>query len=538
MSTGQPRPLAQYLERLWNSGTVSGLSDAELVKRFTGSKGPAAEQAFEALLGRHGPMVLGLCRHILRRPQDVDDAFQATFLVLVRKAHSIRVDASLGPWLYGVAYRTAIRARSKVARHHLEDMTDLEAPVAESAGGAFTWEIRPMLHEELNRLPEKYRSPIVLCHLEGKSHEEAAQMLDWPVGTLSGRLSRGRQLLRDRLERRGLTTSAGMLAARFPGEVLRAVPSCLAELTIRAALGSGAVPSASSSVLTLTQGVVNAMFIHSLKRAALILVSVAAVTGAFGSRGRWAPAILGADQEAAPPRQAETQPAIAPVAVTPVSSATLPGQLPGALPRQPAGQSMLPMKPFTPPKNSPNLAGFRDPIPVFRSQSILVVEAPDGKGFAAMTTDPLEGPWNGEWKKYVPPAGQTATPIMGNDVMALMMKGESITEIAAFSAARGEWVAQRLLNPVREQIAPVIGPGVALFQEGNNFYAFSAIGSVWDVLRLPEGDKPRAALSTSDVMVQQGDQIFVFPFKLAKWSKGIRMKRADGQQKPAAPSTR
>ena len=218
MATGESRPLAQHLERLWNSGTVSGLSDAELVRRFTSSVGPAAEQAFEALLGRHGPMVLGVCRHILRRPQDVDDAFQATFLVLVRKARSIRVDESLGPWLYGVAYRTAIRARSKAARHHLEEMNDLEAAAADPAGGAFAWEIRPMLHEELNRLPEKYRSPIVLCHLEGKSHEEAARMLDWPVGTLSGRLSRGRQLLKDRLQRRGLTASAGMLAARFPGE--------------------------------------------------------------------------------------------------------------------------------------------------------------------------------------------------------------------------------------------------------------------------------------------------------------------------------
>ena len=173
-----------------------GLGDAELLKRFTSSVGPAAEQAFEALLGRHGPMVLGVCRHILRRPQDVDDAFQATFLVLVKKARSIRVDESLGPWLYGVAYRTAIRARSKVARHGLEEMNDLEAAAADPAGGAFAWEIRPILHEELNRLPDKYRSPIVLCHLEGKSHEEAARMLDWPVGTLSGRLSRGRQLLK------------------------------------------------------------------------------------------------------------------------------------------------------------------------------------------------------------------------------------------------------------------------------------------------------------------------------------------------------
>jgi RNA polymerase sigma-70 factor (ECF subfamily) len=323
MATGKSRPLAQHLERLWNSGTVSGLSDAELVRRFTGSKGPAAEQAFEALLGRHGPMVLGVCRHILRRPQDVDDAFQATFLVLVRKARSIRVDESLGPWLYGVAYRTAIRARSKVARHHLEEMNDLEAAAADPGGGACAWEIRPMLHEELNRLPEKYRSPIVLCDIEGKSHEEAARLLDWPVGTLSGRLSRGRQLLKDRLQRRGLTASAGMLAARLPGEALQALPPRLAELTIKAALASGAGPTVSTSVLTLTQGVLNAMLIHSLKRAALILVSVAAVTGAFGFRAGWVPAILGADDGAAPPRQAETKPATAPVPSTPLPTQSL-----------------------------------------------------------------------------------------------------------------------------------------------------------------------------------------------------------------------
>jgi hypothetical protein len=106
MATGESRPLAQHLERLWNSGTVSGLSDAELVRRFTGSKGPAAEQAFEALLGRHGPMVLGVCRHILRRPQDVDDAFQATSLVLVRKARSILRDGEKPRAILSTSYIT------------------------------------------------------------------------------------------------------------------------------------------------------------------------------------------------------------------------------------------------------------------------------------------------------------------------------------------------------------------------------------------------------------------------------------------------
>ena len=526
MATGESRPFAQHLERLWNSGTVSGLGDAELLKRFTSSVGPAAEQAFEALLGRHGPMVLGVCRHILRRPQDVDDAFQATFLVLVKKARSIRVDESLGPWLYGVAYRTAIRARSKVARHGLEEMNDLEAAAADPAGGAFAWEIRPILHEELNRLPDKYRSPIVLCHLEGKSHEEAARMLDWPVGTLSGRLSRGRQLLKGRLQRRGLTASAGMLTARFPGEALQVLPSRLAELTIKTALGSGAGPTISTSVLTLTQGVLNAMLIHSLKKAALILVSVAAVTGAFGFRAGWVPAIRGGDEGAAAPEQAKTKPTTSDVPSTP-----LPNHNPGAPAPVGFGDPRIgQMPPYVPPKNFPNLGKQGDPYPVFGSQSILMVESPDGKGVAAMSTDA----GNGDWKRYEWPRGQTATWIAGPDVLTFSVKGEVITEIAAFSATTAEWATQRLLNPIKEQICPVVSPGCALFQEGNNFYAFSAQKGLWDVLSLREGEKPRATLSTSYIAVQQGDQIYVFPFKQAKWSKGIGAKPIQTQRKPGA----
>ena len=133
-------------------------------------------------------MVLGVCRHVLRRPQDVDDAFQATFLILVRKARSIRVDSSLAPWLYGVALRTAVRARANVLRRGMAETPDLDAVAVAPADEVLTWEIKPLLHEELGRLPEKYRAPIVLCHLEGRSHEEAAQLLRWPVGTLSGRL--------------------------------------------------------------------------------------------------------------------------------------------------------------------------------------------------------------------------------------------------------------------------------------------------------------------------------------------------------------
>ena len=141
------------------------------------------------------------------------------------------------------------------------------------------------------------------------------------------------------------------------------------------------------------------------------------------------------------------------------------------------------MLPYVAPKNSPNLAGPRDPYPVFGSQSILMVESADGKGVAAMSTEA----GNGDWKRYKHPAGQTAIPLAGPDVLTFVVKGETITEIAAFSATTGEWATQRLLKPVKEQISPVVGPGCALFQEGNNVYAFSAQKGHWDVLSLPDG---------------------------------------------------
>ena len=192
----KPSSVSRQLEALWTSGTLTGISDAQLLTRFAGVRDATAESAFRELVQRHGPMVMGVCRQILRHPHDADDAFQATFLVLVRKAGSIRVGESLAPWLYAVAYRTAQRARAVASRYRSGPVESLEDPMGHPASDACHFDLRPLLHEELNRLPGKYREPIVLCHLEGKTHEEAARLLHWPVGTVSGRLSRGRDLLR------------------------------------------------------------------------------------------------------------------------------------------------------------------------------------------------------------------------------------------------------------------------------------------------------------------------------------------------------
>jgi RNA polymerase sigma factor (sigma-70 family) len=503
MATGQSRPLGQQVERLWGLGTGSGLSDAELLERFNGTKSPVSDQAFEVLVERHGPMVLGVCRHILRRPQDADDAFQATFLVLVRKARSIRVGTSLAPWLYAVAHRTALRARARSSHHGLPDAQVPDATSLPPASEAMLRDVRSMLHDELNRLPEKYRTPIVLCHLEGKSHEEAARMLAWPVGTVSGRLSRGRQLLKDRLERRGLASSTGLLATPFLGEAMPVPPSGLVDTTLKAVLGVGTAHSLSRSVLILTQGVLSAMLLNRLRTGAIVLMTMGTVAGAVAVMPRWLPAAPGNGQEPAPPSQK--------IQKTFSTAADPQGTDPAPPQRFPAAYGSFTREA----KNYPNLSDPRKPIPVFQVPSILMVETPDGKGLAAMNTAE-----SGEWKRYDVPPGQTAMPIAGPGILCLCMKGETITEIAAFADG---WVPQRLLHPVREEIWPVVGPGAALYQAGNTFYAFSAAAG-WGVLELQDGEKPRAQLGPSEILVQQGDRLYVFPLRTARWSKGIAMK--------------
>ena len=188
------------LERLFGQGTSIGSSEGELLERFvTGHD----EVAFEALVARHGPMVLGVCRQLLRDPNDVDDAFQATFLVLVRKAGTLRRRDLLGNWLYGVAYRVAARARSLSARRNsrvasghdsVESLTDLECGQEVGLDQTMLLEQGPWLHQEVSHLPEKYRVPIVLCYFEGLTHDEAASRLGWPLGTVKGRLARARDL--------------------------------------------------------------------------------------------------------------------------------------------------------------------------------------------------------------------------------------------------------------------------------------------------------------------------------------------------------
>jgi RNA polymerase sigma factor (sigma-70 family) len=254
----------------------AGIADAQLLHRFVADRD---EAAFELLLWRHGPMVRAVCLRVLRHAQDAEDAFQATFLALVRKAGSIDKREALGGWLYRVAYRVALRAREMVARRSVDALTKGEAVAADVSSDLVWRDLRPVLDEEVNRLPEKYRLPIILCYLQGQTYEQAAREIGCPKGTLSIRLQRARELLHARLTRRGLTLSAGMLTAALTASVASAtVPAAWAHGVLKAALlyaaGQAATGAVSAQVVSLTEGVLRSMYMTKLKQAAVILLAM------------------------------------------------------------------------------------------------------------------------------------------------------------------------------------------------------------------------------------------------------------------------
>ena len=225
----------RHVRALYGSGTCRGLTDGELLERFDARDGPDAEAAFDALVERHGPLVLRVARSILHDRHHAEDAVQAVFLVLARRAGSLWVRDSIAPWLHGVTVRVANRLRADLLRRRLRDEaaasrapTSFEPPPPDDLGAA--------LHREIARLPDRQRLPVVLCLVEGLTHDQAASRLGWPVGTVRSRLARGRDRLRDRLTRRGLAPpSLPMLACAVRmGDT--ALPAGLANLAVRSAL--------------------------------------------------------------------------------------------------------------------------------------------------------------------------------------------------------------------------------------------------------------------------------------------------------------
>jgi RNA polymerase sigma factor (sigma-70 family) len=283
MATGQPENVLRQVRRAVLLRDGGGMTDGQLLDRFV-SRRDEAEAAFTALVRRHGPMVLGVCRRILHNVQDAEDAFQATFLVLVGKAATIARPELLGNWLYGVAYRTALDARA-AARRRRERQVD-SMPEPEARGDKDDWrELWPILDRELNRLPDKYRLAVVLCDLESRTRSDVAGQLGVPVGTLSGRLTTARRLLAKRLTRHGVSLSIASLASALSGgEALASVSAGLVSLTVSTAsaiaLGQVTATAASANAARLAKGVLKVMHPKKLKLALAILVAFGILAGA------------------------------------------------------------------------------------------------------------------------------------------------------------------------------------------------------------------------------------------------------------------
>ncbi len=276
----------QHIDCSRNGRDAARLTDGELLDRFVAARD---EAAFEDLLHRHGPMVLGVCRRTLRNEADADDAFQATFLVLVRKAASIRPRSMVGNWLYGVAHNTALKARAMSTKRSTKEQEAAERTTPQLTGPSWEY-LQPILDQELKALPDKYRSAVILCDLEGKSLKEAARQLGCPLATVGTRVARGRTMLAQRLSRRRVAFSAGALALLLSQNAASAdVPAGLMTSTTKAAAlamtESGAAGGAiSAQVSALTAAMLKALLLARLKLSVFVLLIVCALAVA----GAWA----------------------------------------------------------------------------------------------------------------------------------------------------------------------------------------------------------------------------------------------------------
>jgi RNA polymerase sigma factor (sigma-70 family) len=344
---GWQRLASPDLGRIFRGETISGLSEWQLLERYLERRD---EAAFEALVCRHGPMVLGVCRRMLLDQADVEDAFQATFLVLVRRARHLGPRDAIGPWLYGVAARVALRARAQAARRRRHEPLARGFPAVAPIDRSADPELGAVLDQELGRLPGKYRSPLVLCYLEGRTHEEAARQLKWPVGTVKGRLARGRDLLRSRLVRRGLAPTAGALTMLLSPDASAAIQQHLVDSTVgscsRIAAGQSTIHVVSASIHSLVEGVLAAMILHQLKWVGLTVLTVIALTGA-GVMARHddrshpdpAPAAAPAASQTAGSKPVPATPAPAAAPAAPPAGTAPPSATPAAPPAAPAEPS-------------------------------------------------------------------------------------------------------------------------------------------------------------------------------------------------------
>jgi RNA polymerase sigma factor (sigma-70 family) len=424
-----PELLMQHLREFAGAHAPTDATDAELVRRFAAHHD---EAAFAALLRRHGPMVLGVCRRVLRDWHAAEDAFQATFLVLARNAASIRQRGSVGSWLYGVARQVAVRAKVAAVRRREREKEAPSRPVTVPEADASWREVGAVLDEELGRLPERYRAPLVLCYLSGLTRDEAAQQLDWSLRTLQRRLERGRELLRGRLARRGLALSVALCAAALGQHLAAAVvPAGLAGATLNGALafiGTRTGAAVSGQAAALADGFLKAVSLGRRKLVAALLVTACVLVAGFG---------LAAHQafSAKAPSGADNEPA----------SVDDPGGGPGAADREGlAERAMEPVKLGT-------LRGHQGSVNA-------VALSPDGKTLASAGDDQSEKLWDVEAGEERPRIRPGAPP--------------RIVFSVAFSPD-GQTLASAGNDSLIKLTDPTTGTATAFFRETVHVYALA-----------------------------------------------------------------
>jgi RNA polymerase sigma factor (sigma-70 family) len=308
MPASQMREVIQHLRRTVLLRQEAELTDGQLLERFV-SRGENAP--LEALVRRHAPMVWCVCRRLLRSHQDAEDAVQATFLILVKKASSVVPRQMVGNWLYGVAHQTARKARATAAKRGARERQMAQLPEIEALPHDICPDLRPLLDQELSRLPDKYRVAVVLCDLEGKSGREAARQLGCPEGTVASRLARGRSMLAKKLARHGLALSGASLAAVLAQNAAAAgMPTSTLSITIKTATlvatgQAAAVGAIPATVATLTEEMMKIMFMNKLKRAAvwMAVLCMVAVGGGLLTHHLAAGQQISADEDDRKPSQ-------------------------------------------------------------------------------------------------------------------------------------------------------------------------------------------------------------------------------------------
>jgi RNA polymerase sigma factor (sigma-70 family) len=378
MADRQTSILLRNLRRLVGAPQGTALPDQQLLQRFATQ---ADEAAFAALVRRHGGMVLGVCQRVLGNRHDAEDVFQAAFLVLARKAAAIRRQEAVASWLYGVAVRLARKSLVRTTQRRAHERGKIAMPQVDPSVEAAQNEVRRVLDEEFIALPRRYQAPLVLCLLEGKTRAEAAEELGWSEGTVKGKLERGRELLQQRLERRGLTLSVGSFAALLADQAAAQVPEAWVEATVHAALplATGQVLPASAAA-GLARGMLQDMSLNRLKLLALVLLMIGAVgAGAWTLLPGQHIAQVAKQEAKADPAEAPDQADVAGIEVWNIDLErdALP---PGALARLGMAREVPSVEPRT---------------------GVLAACSPDGRTMALMDTDGKVKVWDPYARKIV-----------------------------------------------------------------------------------------------------------------------------------------